>query len=599
MDAAIPIDWSLAQQPQPLDYVPSALEGLQAGQQMGAISALHHIDINDPNSVNTGIGALVRSGAADQASALMNLNITRNLFSQMPDFMQQATAMPGQTAAAGQPQPQQAQGQPQGQDQSLDHLALARTNLEIAQDARAYGNATGQDQVALGQQLEQKWMARGMTKEAIDGALAQAATPQGAEALAAHNEAHAAALSGGEPDQNALIPPAMQPPPAGDAADSYAWAKNYLAHPQWSMYEAMLKGRGIDLGLTARAQAIMGPEFGQEATVRNAQALAGQTEAGKAPFDLVTVTLPNGSTMQVPKPMALQLGAGGALHGLTPQQEAFQKGVGGAESTVGEYKTPTGATAYGQLQFDKQGHASINPVGGATGGGGAQPTFGAPSIGSATTMKGDAEALQSAVNGPTGVQSRLGSYPEQLARGQMLIGLANTVGTGAYTQQLANAARALQPLGIPQTRAANAGLLASDLAGTFKQALGGLAVPRITSEAKAITGQIPKNTSPQDQVKVYAAGLQAATQYHQRYDLFLQNWAAHAATNDPQYPPSLARANAAWAAGPGNVSLFTMPAWQNISVGGKPAVDHFSYGGHDYLKVLPGLLPDERLIPVR
>ena len=51
MGAAIPIDWNLAQQPQSLDFVPSALEGAQAGQQLRGISALQGIDINDPDAV--------------------------------------------------------------------------------------------------------------------------------------------------------------------------------------------------------------------------------------------------------------------------------------------------------------------------------------------------------------------------------------------------------------------------------------------------------------------------------------------------------------------------------------------------------------------
>ena len=61
---------------------------------------------------------------------------------------------------------------------------------------------------------------------------------------------------------------------------------------------------------------------------------------------------------------------------------------------------------------------------------------------------------------------------------------------------------------------------------------------------------------------------------------------------------SLAAANAAWAAGPGSHSLFAEPAWQGVTLGGKPAVDNHTYQGHNYLIVMPGLLgKNARVIP--
>ena len=59
------------------DYTAAALEGTQAGQQMAQAAALRGIDMNDPASVNKGMGAVVRAGGIETASALANLGFLR------------------------------------------------------------------------------------------------------------------------------------------------------------------------------------------------------------------------------------------------------------------------------------------------------------------------------------------------------------------------------------------------------------------------------------------------------------------------------------------------------------------------------------------
>lgn len=72
------IDWSAAPNPNALsDMSTAAMQGAQQGQALRGISALHGIDISDPGSINQGIANLVRAGAADQASALMGLQLQR------------------------------------------------------------------------------------------------------------------------------------------------------------------------------------------------------------------------------------------------------------------------------------------------------------------------------------------------------------------------------------------------------------------------------------------------------------------------------------------------------------------------------------------
>lgn len=584
--ADINVDWNAA--PVPQDYTAAVQQGLGAGQAIRAQSALSGIDLDNPDSLNKGIAGLVRAGAADQASALMGLQINRSLYSQLPDFLARATTIPGQAPPAA----------PQAQGSALQGVPVAGAPMTPAPPSSAAGGspvAPGQPSsgaptsqgMSASDALEAKWTARGLPKATIDSALQQASTPEGAEALAAHSEAHATALTqGGTSGINpaSLAPPGLQPPPAG-ATDSnaYTWAKNYLDHPEMANYEAMLKSRfGIDLGLTARAQAIMGPEFQEEAKLRNAGPITTATETAKAPFTLDDVTLPDGSKMQVPHNIALALGAGGALHGLTPQAEAEQKAsgtaAGGAPYDMVTLKGPNGE----EIQLTRAQMAAAATHGGL-------PT--GPTIADAENQRSQAAALEKA---STEAGARLTQYPASIARGQTLIGVANTVGTGAYTKALQDAARYLPVTHSAADYAANAGLLSQDLASTFKDALQGLPVPRVATEARSITDAIPKSTSPQDQVKIYAAANLAAQQYHQDYDRFITNWA-----RAPDKPKDLSAANAAWAASvAGRSSLFSQPAWQGLKVGGEDAVQLSHFKGRDWLVPLHGLLgSNARAVP--
>jgi len=73
--ADISVDWGAA--PVPQDYTAAALQGVQTGQAVRAASALQGINFDDPDSLNKGIGNLVRAGAADQAKALIGLQLQR------------------------------------------------------------------------------------------------------------------------------------------------------------------------------------------------------------------------------------------------------------------------------------------------------------------------------------------------------------------------------------------------------------------------------------------------------------------------------------------------------------------------------------------
>lgn len=593
--ASIPVDWGLAQGPPNLDFTPSVLEGLQAAQQERAISALHGIDMSNPSSLNSGMNALVQAGAADQAAALMKLQLTRGLVNGLPNMLSSLGSLGAQ------------QGQP-GSDQSAAPSPQGQPSASMTPAQQAHATQVMQFGKSSVDQLLQISDPQ-LRQDQADALGAQAAQmgvdPQQISAITGDlSDQHLQSLSdnwgqwlqhptfggqglpgGATPDLHPIDAAHLQSMPGAPA-----WAQAYLSNPGLQAQLGVMKGlTGIDLGgqLGENARALMAPEIAKQAEAAHAAQIAGETARGAAPYGLDTVTLPNGSTAQVPHNLALALGAGGALHGLTPEQQAYQSAsgtaAGSAPYTKVEVTGPHGETqAMTGQQFHDRGVG--NPGGVVSTG---------PSLSGGRMQAGDAQAL---VDNAQAAAQRLPGYADQIAREQTLVGLANSVGTSAYTGALQKAAAALP--GGPQKYAANAGLLASDLSTSFRQALGGLPVPRVASEAKAITGQIPTNSAPQDQVKVYSAGLLAATQYQQKHDAFLANWAAQSQSDPGRYPPSFSAAESAWINGPGRASIFAQPAWEGLKIGGKEAVGHVTVRGRHYLIPLPGLL-GQNVTPVQ
>lgn len=594
--ASIPVDWSLAQQPQSLDYIPSAVEGAQAGQTLRGISALQGIDINNPDSLNKGIGNLVRAGAADQASALMGLQINRGIYGGLPSFMAKAMNPNGTPAsapasvAAGQPVPTDGSGQAATDPTSALHA-------QIATDARAYAAASPQDQATMKPQLEDKYTQLGIAKPDIDAALQTVSTPEGAAQFAAMHDTHAQMHASGQADPAAIqsaIPAGLQPPSPGDGIDPYTWAKAYLSHPELSNYEAMVKSRfGLDLGYTARAQAIMGPEFAQEADVRNAQAKAQQEHlgalstlpqelgqkadltppvAGASPtYDVngnhIGWHMPDGSLQAIQS--AAQSQSGGTAAGKAPYEKVELPTQSGAPKVV------TGS------QFAAQG-ATAGPQGSVAQG---------PTPGAVAYQQGDAKNLTDFIGQ---IPGRDVNSNKIIANGQQVAALADQIKTGRFTGTAADIARVL-PGHDAAAYAANAGQLAQALSGSFAQTLNGLAMPRLSIEAKSVLGAIPTSSSPQDQIKLYGAMMAATGEYVQAHDRFMAKYAQDAQAKGET--PGLTGGEVAWNAGPGHAPIMANPEFQKLQVGGKPASVPFQYKGKEYIAVLPGLLAKPIIMP--
>src|ERR1700727_1060236 len=106
--ASIPVDWDAGSSLRDaLSNIPVRNQqlygtGMQQGQQAATLSALAGININDPTgaSLNQGIANLVKHGATDQAGALINLGITRQIAPRIPGILNNLSSLGSPSSAA-------------------------------------------------------------------------------------------------------------------------------------------------------------------------------------------------------------------------------------------------------------------------------------------------------------------------------------------------------------------------------------------------------------------------------------------------------------------------------------------------------------------
>ena len=360
-------------------------QGLQTGQQAATLNALAGININDPNSVNQGIANLVKHGAMDQAGALINLGITRQIAPRIPGILDSIGGLGSSSAAPAQPAtPQGAQpAQPNAQG-AADNMAFA------AQSAQQLLAADPADRPALAAQIKQAALARGIPEPAVDANLSDLSTP-GLQATAAQLQSHADHMTASVPGlaQGATVPPL--------AAGGYPWAQQLLNNPGQQAGLDILKHFGYDLtGLTDTAKAIQAPTIAKQAELANARGIASETGAGQAEQDLATVTLPDNSTAQMPRSQALMLGAHGALHSMDPISLAAKTTAAQAQATAAN--TPQTVNVNGvptvvTMDRDANGNLTAKEVQAPSGGGGLRGL----SPGETTNQTTDAANLGTAV----------------------------------------------------------------------------------------------------------------------------------------------------------------------------------------------------------
>ena len=595
------------------DFTAAALEGAQAGQAQRGISALQGIDLNDPNSVNRAMTGLVRAGAGQMGSAITQLQLDRMAVDMAPKVLAHLLTLGNRGApkAATAATPAQAPSTPPGtaapvsasptgtegpsQPASPDPHAVAAVNTQMANDARAFSQAPPDQQPAMAASLKQKYLGMGFPEASIDAALAHAAVPGGADELATHYDAHAQALTGGQYD-----PAALQPP-----GKTYDWTKDLLDDPLMIGGLDFLKKHGIDYTATTEAaQRIAAPEIAKEAEQAHAAAITQQTHLGA----LSTLPAEKGIAADLTPPVAgatPTYDVSGRHIGWQMPSGALQSIAQAAEATTSGQKS--GAAPYDHFPLPIEGKpgsmVEARMVPGPNGPvpaplvGGALPAGAGTSAGVASTT--GAQGQSTALNAESDAASdRLKQFPAAIARGEAFLGVANSLDSdvpGAYTKALQSVAQYV-PTDKAQKYATNVGSLTQDLSSSFKDSLNGLPLPRISSEAKAVTGAVPPTTAPHDQLKYYAAGILANTQYQQAHDLFIQQW-----TSNLDNPRDRSQAEAAWSQkANGGALYYEMPAWKGVTLGGKPAIDEFQGpNGHTYIAIQPGILSKPPIVKVR
>lgn len=106
------LQWAglLQQPPGPMDVPNAATTGAESGYKLGQMGAMVHalqgVDVNNQQSVNGGINALVHANAIDQANALIGLSRSRALLAFTQDKLTgQGSSQPQQQPDAQQPGP--------------------------------------------------------------------------------------------------------------------------------------------------------------------------------------------------------------------------------------------------------------------------------------------------------------------------------------------------------------------------------------------------------------------------------------------------------------------------------------------------------------
>ncbi len=179
------------------------------------------------------------------------------------------------------------------------------------------------------------------------------------------------------------------------------------------------------------------------------------------------------------------------------------------------------------------------------------------------------------------------NYPKDDFANHQLLSLANTVGTGAYTKTLGDVAQHIAPIlgnGAAKDYATNVPLLAQSLSNYTRSQFSG-ALPRIRSEFDTVTSGLPKNTSPQDQIKIDALLNIAKRNYDNEANKFYTSNADNAKNRTTEGMQMAFDQNQ----GGRSILSYAMPDLQKTTINGKPAVSNVvEYQGHHWAQFLPG-----------
>lgn len=570
----MPVDWSAAPnalQPYQVGQQ-SAAFGLEQGQKQASINALQGVNLDDPASVDAGIRASIRAANLEQASALLGLNAKRAVFSGLPSFLasfgssgsegQPAAAAPNALASAPAPD---AGASPVGPEQIAQHRQImteARGAVTQLQNTPAAQRA----QVAEG--IKQQFLNHGVPEPAVDSALSDlsdeglAKTGQyydGVLAASAPPQAADQGAPGGVAQPEVPGAPAMPPHPNG-----FSWASNLLQDPQKLALLNYYKAAGIDLtGVIDAAEKVAGPQIQAQADIAKAGPIA---EAGKAAELKYAPAL---AGVDVAKQGALksqEAQYAGAIAAATAAGTA----AGQAPGKIQEINLPGGGSLQGTFTPGADGTYVFHPVkaeGGAGGNAGSGGGGGSPGQSQTPGQKAQQEHLAAqAAEFLKPDEKATTTANSSIAAAQRLLSLSDQISLNPATEFAGKVANVGRAVGWPgaDKYATDVAAMESALKQGNLEALHQAFPARITnSDLQFGSHAYGGLSTPNDQVR-FIAGMQlAAAQRQLDYENFKANY------NGPKDNPQ--QIQQAWLRGEGGQSLFTMPTWTSVKLGGRPA----------------------------
>lgn len=548
-----------------------ALFGLDLGQRKATIHALQGIDLNSPDSINAGVGNLVKANALEQANALSNLSFTRQLRSQIPALMGQLTGQSSdqpQAPAAGAPD------QPAADPQHV---------LDTWKMAKGYADelsSTPEDlRPQAFQQMKADMLKRGIPEAAIDSAGQHLAGDGPAQlsqyygGLIAHG-AHQVAGGQGEA------------PPMPAAHPSAAWYQNAVENPQIPLAIGYLKSAGLDLTPyldTAKTLAL--PGIQKAADLAAAGPIAQATAAAQKGVEIAGA--PALANIEVQKAVATKAGT-------LPYEVAADKARADIAAghdlvevpEIGADGQPTGRTN----MYRKDVALNAAAKGGAVGA--------KPSPNEQEGRNADASLFMknyaSDANQPA-IQADKTARDVALAAARLA--QAPGINPSNLTDWVAHNANTLNGIGVHI--AANK---ANDLA-TYKNLVdqnlkNGISVfPRNEVEFHAIANGVANAKMPGDAAALALTETAALRDAQAQYKQFRIQYAA-------QHPNNFSERafQTAWAQQPqANQSIFASPLFRDLKFNGKPAVAIMQQpytDGHVYGVFMPGT-PQKTVFRVR
>lgn len=519
-----------------------AEEGYKLGQTGAIIHALQGIDLNNPDSVNAGIGSLVKANGLEQAGALNNLQFSRYLRSQLPAWIQQfqdiaagkgpapteggVSAAPGTTSAADQT------------GQTQDPQAHVLETYTKARDAAQTLADTPEDMRPQAfQKIKQDMLARGVPEEAIDAAGAHLAG-DGPKDLVTYYQ--------GLIDHQTGTAPAMP-----EAHPSAQWANRMLASPFASILAGVAKGAGIDLTPaieTAKALALPGIQQAAQAQY------AGPIEEARQRAQLAVA--PAKAGVEVAKQVAIEAGTNPYKAALAQAQADIAAQHDKIEvPEVGKDGQPTGR----MVTYRKD--IGLNK--GATG----QPIGISQSPGEQQGQTKDAQLFMDNYKADANQEA---IQREKTARDVALAGahMAQTLNPSNLTGWIGKNANTLNGLGlhIAAKDANNIATYQNIAAQNLKNAT--TVFPRIRSEMGVITDATANAHTPSDAA---ALAFTETAALHDQMAAYKQGRIDYAAAHPGEYSE---RAFQTWwnQQPQANQSIFASPLFRDLKFNGKPAV---------------------------